>query len=125
MLGRVQYTSRIPEIIASLDPRTDAAMAAGAELIELRAKERVPVESGDLRDAIHTSKQDDGYYVFAGDSLDLGWSESRGIEIKQVYYGHMVEFGTKFRGARPYLIPATEASFDEVLDLVRASLQGL
>ena len=42
-----------------------------------------------------------------------------------VFYGHLVEFGTTHTPARPFLIPAAEANREEVVASVRAALKGL
>lgn len=103
--------SRLPQIAASLDPKVTAAMRAGAETIESEAKARVPVASGDLRDAIHVEVDGDDVYVIAGDD--------------QVFYGHLVELGTTLVPARPFLIPALEARRETVVAAVAAALKGL
>ena len=106
--------SRLPQIIAEMEPEISGAMRVGAELIEGRAKERVPdappVGEG-LVAAIHVEEADDGYSVVAGDSKH--------------FYGHFLEYGTKRAAAHPFLVPAKEESEDEVLGLVQAVLGGL
>ena len=103
--------NRFPQIIAKLDPTVEAALGAGAELIEDEAKSRVTVASGDLKNAIHTENAGDGVHVVAGDS--------------DVFYGHFVEFGTANTPARPFLIPAAEAKREEVAATVAAALRKL
>jgi len=104
--------SRIPSIAAQLQARVDGALRAGAEAIEQQAKQRVPVASGDLRDAIHVEREAMGEYaVVAGDD--------------NVFYGHMVEFGTARVPARPFLVPAAEASRDTIVTAVTTVLRGL
>jgi HK97 gp10 family phage protein len=97
----VPYQSRIPEIIAALDPAMLKAAHDGAELIAQAAKERVPVVTGRLQRAIHVEKIEDGAAVIAGD--------------KEAFYGNMVEHGGAInRPPRPFLIPALEEKRDEV-----------
>lgn len=103
--------SRLPQIARSLDEQITPALRIAAEAIEAGAKDRVPVASGDLRNAIHTEKIDDGYRVVAGDS--------------DVFYGHLVEHGTTRTPPRPFLLPAAEAVRDNVDDLIRAALRDL
>lgn len=86
-------------------------MRLAAEAIEVGAKSRVPVDSGDLRNSIHTERIDDGYAVVAGDS--------------DVFYGHIVEHGSTRTAPRPFLIPAAEAVRDNLDDLVRAAFRDL
>jgi HK97 gp10 family phage protein len=101
--------SRFPQIVAALDPSMMAATKAAAEVIAQRAKDRVPVESGELRDAIHVVDEDEGHSVVAGDT--------------DAFYGHMVEFGTTHTAARPFLIPAAEETRPEVEAAASAALR--
>jgi HK97 gp10 family phage protein len=101
--------SRIPQITAELRPRLDAALRDGAEKIAAAAKQRVPVQSGALRTAIHTETDADGVYVIAGDN--------------DAFYGHMVEFGTTHTPARPFLIPALEETSGEVVKDARNAVR--
>lgn len=103
--------SRIPQIAASIQPRVEAAMRSGAEAIAESAKARVPVLSGELRDAIHVDAQDEGYYVVAGDD--------------DAFYGHMIEFGTSRFPAEPFLIPAAEEQREPLENAVSAALRRL
>lgn len=104
--------NRFPQIIAGLTPKLGAALQAGGEVIERRAKERVPVDEGDLRDAIHTDREGPlSVRVVAGNT--------------DVFYGHMVENGTVRTAPRPFLVPAVEASKVEVVGLVNGALKRL
>jgi HK97 gp10 family phage protein len=107
----VRSYNRFPQIIATLDPRVDVAVRLGAQAVEADARSRVPVDSGSLRDAIHTEKGEGGHLVVAGDS--------------NVFYGHLVELGTSRVPPRPFLIPALEARRDEIVGLVAAALRKL
>lgn len=110
-MQRSTLRSRIPQIVAELDPETKEALQKGAELIVTDAKERVPVDSGDLREAIHTEEAPDGVYVVAGDT--------------RAFYGHIVENGSVRTPPRPFLVPAKEARQQDVLDLVGEALGDL
>lgn len=103
--------SRLPRIAAEMEGRVTGALRAGAELVEAEAKSRVPVDSGDLRDRIHIEQDGDDVLVVAGD--------------KQVFYGHLVEFGTSHTPARPFLIPALEAKSGEIVEFASRALKGL
>jgi HK97 gp10 family phage protein len=108
----VAYTSRIPQITIELAAKVDAALKAGAEAVERDAKARAPVNTGKLRAAIHTDRQGPGEYaVVAGDD--------------DVFYGHLVEFGTTYTPAHPFMIPAAEAKRQAVAASVAAALKGL
>lgn len=103
----MSYRSRLPLIAAEMHPRVEEAIDRGTEIIAGSARDKVPVDEGDLRDAIHT---DEGY-VIAGD--------------EDAFYGHMVEHGTSHTSPRPFLIPALEEKRAEVVALVAAALRGL
>lgn len=105
------YTSRIPEIAATLDARVVAAMRIAVEEVELEAKSRVPTATGRLRDAIHTELDGNSVSVIAGDD--------------STFYGHFVEHGTSRVAARPFLVPALESHREDILASVNAALRAL
>jgi HK97 gp10 family phage protein len=99
--------NRFPQIIATLDPRLEAALHVGRQAIASEARARVHVASGELRDSIHV----DGDYIVAGDS--------------DTFYGHFEEFGTVHSPAHPFMVPAAEARREEVVGLAAAALRKL
>lgn len=101
--------SRLHEIAAGLDSFVQEGMKVGAERIAQAAKERVPVDSGALRDAIHTDARGKGVYVVAGDH--------------HTFYGHMVEHGTSHSAPQPFLVPAFEENAELVRKLAGVSLR--
>lgn len=106
--------SRFPTIIAELRPKVSAAVKASAEQIAETARENVPVGEPDvhLKDHIHVENTGAAEYaVVAGDS--------------EVFYGHMVEFGTSHSAPKPFLLPATEEGKPVAISLVEAALRGL
>jgi HK97 gp10 family phage protein len=107
----VKSYNRIPQIVATLNPKLSAALRVGAEGIARDAQARVHVDSGALRDSIHVEDADNGFYVIAGND--------------DVFYGIFEEFGTTHSPAHPFLIPATEAGRDNVVGLVAAALRSL
>lgn len=96
--------SRIPAIIADLDPKMREGVEALAERIVEGAQERVPVDTGTLRDAIHVETDDATIRVVAGND--------------DAFYGHIVEHGGVRTPARPFLIPAYEAERQKLTDIV-------
>lgn len=111
-----QLSSELPAITAELFPKVIAALEASADLVVERAKERVPVDTGRLRDSIHKESNPatpEGVYVRAGGKVD-------GTDV---FYGHMVEFGTVHDAAEPFLIPALEESKRDILRLVRKGIK--
>lgn len=104
--------SRIPEITAQIRPRVNAAVKEAAILIVDDAQARVPVDTGDLFEAIHYERRAQGSYaVVAGG--------------EGVYYGHIVENGSVNTAARPFLVPAAEANRFNAEALVTGALRGL
>jgi HK97 gp10 family phage protein len=96
----------------TLPPTVDVALNQGAESIAEEAQNRVPIASGKLRDAIHVDRKDTGeVFVVAGDD--------------EVFYGHLVEYGTTNTGAQPFLIPALEDKRATVLADVTVALRSL
>jgi len=109
----VTLKSRFPQIAAELPIMADTLAREAAGKVEMMAKERVRVRSGDLRDAIHVERRKLGTYeVVAGDGGD-------------VFYGHMVENGTTHSPPFPFLIPALEAERDPVQKVYASMLKAL
>lgn len=105
------FKSRLPEITAKLAVEMREAEVAAAQLIAQRAKARVPVDTGRLRDAIHVEHDDNGAAVIAGDA--------------EAFYGHIVEHGGARQAAHPFLTPAVEESREEIVVLATALLRSL
>jgi HK97 gp10 family phage protein len=106
------YTSRLPAVIAQFPIRLDAATRAVAENIAERARDRVPVDSGRLKSAIHVERAGAGEYaVIAGD--------------RDAWYGHFVEFGTVRSAAHPFMTPASEETRPTIRAISQAALKGL
>jgi HK97 gp10 family phage protein len=104
--------SRFPEILVELRPRVSAAVKEAAEVVQEAAQERVPVDDGDLYEAIHVERVGVGEYsVVAGND--------------DVFYGHIVEHGSTHSPAHPFMVPAAEASRFPAEALVTAALRGL
>ena len=101
--------SRLPAIAAELHGLVEAALQPGAHLIADAAKQRAPVETGELRDAIHVDTQPEGVYVIAGDN--------------KVFWGHLVEHGTSHSAPEPFLVPALEANRKAVVKLAKQALK--
>lgn len=104
--------SRISEIVASLGPEVAKAVEAGADLVAQSAKDRVPVDTGRLKDAIHVEPdpEDAGFAVVAGNN--------------KVFYGNMVEHGGAVnRAPHPFLIPALEADRPAIEALIAGAVK--
>lgn len=106
----VVFKSRIPRIMVELPAAVDAAVATAAKLVEGRAKARVPVNTGRLRDAIHVERGGLAEYeVKGGDN--------------EAWYGHLVEHGTTYTPPRPFMVPSAEESRAEATALVAAAVR--
>ena len=97
---RVDWDSKLVQAMREIHDDAMRAARLTAEVVEKGAKSRVPIDSGDLRDAIHVEPVEDGYAVVAGDS--------------DVFYGHIVENGSVNVPPRPFLVPALEAERDNI-----------
>jgi HK97 gp10 family phage protein len=103
--------SRLPEIAASLDDVVKDVLEEGAQTIAEAARQRVPVDTGNLQDAIHVESARNGAYVIAGDT--------------DAFYGHIVEFGSVEVPPRPFLVPALEENRAPIIALAKRWLAGL
>jgi HK97 gp10 family phage protein len=105
--------SRLPTITPEIAERLEGACVRTAEHVAQDARGRVPVDSGALRDSIHTEKDEHGIgeFVVAGNT--------------EVYYGHFVEYGTVNTSPRPFLVPAAEENRARHVKEARAALKGL
>lgn len=80
----------------------------GAVVIQKDAKSRVAVDTGKLRQNIVVRlRRRAGVPVL----YSIGWT-------KAAYYGSFLEFGTRFMRARPFLRPAADESFGEVVTTI-------
>lgn len=104
------YTSGIPRKLSGLAARVEAANKRTADRVADRAKQNVPRATGALHGSIRTVKASGGYVVRAGN--------------RNVFYGHLVEFGTVKMPARPFLVPAAEAERDGHQLMVKRALDG-
>lgn len=88
--------SRLSQIAAALPQAADKAAERIAQVVEERAKDGVPVDTGALRTSIETfgAGGSGERIVSAGQSLD---------------YAPHVEYGTSRQAAQPFMTPASEA----------------
>lgn|SRR5574341_409425 len=85
-------TKRLDEIAAKLGVNTEGALKATAFQVEGIAKTLAPVDTGALRNSLHSEKVDEKTYMVAD-----------GVE-----YGIYQELGTHKMAAHPFLVPALE-----------------
>lgn len=104
--------SRLPKIAAELAAAADMAAHRSANRAAVKAKERVPVATGKLHDAIHVEREGlAAYMVVAGD--------------REAFYGHIIEHGGRFVPPRPFIVPAAEDTRDEAVAILKAALRAL
>lgn len=118
----VTLSSRLPEVIAGLQIRTNTASREIAELILEEAQANLrrngSYESGDLHDSLYVTE------------LDLVGDFGVATDIP---YAPYVEFGTETSGpahstrtaAKPFLVPAAERYREEHIAATAASLRKL
>lgn len=113
-MAYAKLTSRIPAIIAAIDPAVDATLKVSAESVVADAKSRVPRDTDRLYNAIHAEDVPAGQVVMAGD--------------EDAWYGHLVENGTSGptgHPPRPFLAPALEGRREGVIAAVAAALKAI
>jgi len=96
--------TRVLDAIAKgLDKNNDQVLGSVAFQVEAEAKVRAPVDTGALKNSIHTEKKKPGLYWVAD-----------GVE-----YGIYQELGTHKMSARPFMKPAVEKVQQYLADLYR------
>lgn len=103
-------SNSIPRLPAEIHKAVVDEVSKATLGVEAKAKAVVPVRTGTLRRSIHS--------IFEAGGL-------RGIVGPSVGYGKYVEFGTRHRGARPYMRPAAEAVLPGFVDAVKRAMAGL
>lgn len=102
-------SNRLPQISAAIRPTVSAEVKRATLDIQARAQALVPVLTGTLRRSITSQFP----------------SDLTGIVGPSVAYGLYVEFGTRRRGARPYMRPAAEAVLPQFAGRIKAVLGKL
>ncbi len=85
-------TRELDKLADSLNMETDRVIASAAFQVEAEAKARAPVDTGALKNSIHTEPKGNKIYWVAD-----------GVE-----YGIYQEFGTHRMSAHPFMMPAVE-----------------
>lgn len=114
------------------DKEFEQGLARGAAVAVRRAKQLVPVKSGDLRDNLHVggyTKLTPGYRaVGAYGALKgpMGRGKSLGVLVgSKLPYARRVEEGTRFARPHPYLRPAVDQSEREIAAECDAAIQAI
>jgi HK97 gp10 family phage protein len=113
----VTLKSKLPDIADHLRSEVSRAVKEAAQAVADEAKARVPVDEGDLRDAIHIERREAGAYAVVAGNED-------------VYWGHYVEHGTQASegrnfstGPRPFLVPALELERTRIAERIERALE--
>lgn len=112
----VKLASRLPGIVAELQPRVSQAVKKGAEQIARDAQANLEAmghsRTGTLLGAIHVERTGPAEYaVVAGDNV--------------AFYGHFIEGGTDLAPPSPFLVPAVEKNRDQVAANIQNVLRTL
>lgn len=110
---RLQTTirrNRLPRLSGAVRAQASAAVRETAYAVEARAKQVVPVRTGNLRNSIQTDAEPGALRATVGTGVD---------------YAIYVEYGASGRPPRPYLTPAAEAERPEFARRMRALLGDL
>lgn len=108
-MAQVSFHSNLGQI----GKATSAQLAKAAEIIggmaESYAKQICPVDTGNLRNSITHSTEDEGHTVVIGTNVE---------------YAPYVELGTSRTRAKPYLRPAIETHIPEYQTVLQTILKG-
>lgn len=93
------------------------ALKKAAETVLDSAKDKVPIDTGKLKDTLDIGKvktKDGVKYI------EVGITKGDNSEI---YYGKFIEWGTSKRPATPYLQPAYEENIRKVEEIIKQELK--
>lgn len=109
--GIPEVTGRMNVMVKKLDGElTVTALMAGAQIIVNHASEKAPYRTGTLRRSIHAEPVQGETAVMVGTDLE---------------YAPFVEYGTSRMAARPFLRPAIDEHWDEVVREISAAMEDL
>lgn len=89
----------------------EKAVKKGASVIQERAKELVPVDTGELRNSIRTKVETDGDTV-------------KGIIYTNKSYAAYVELGTSKQNPQPYMYPALSERENEAHNVIKDTIKS-
>lgn len=119
--------TELPKAIQGRPLRT--AVAAGGRVIQQEAKARVPVDTGLVRDRIRVmsmrqEQRNARAEVVVGVRRvgKVSKKVQKNRRRTDPFYWRFIEFGTKFKPARPFLRPALENKRTEAVEAIRERL---
>jgi HK97 gp10 family phage protein len=108
VIGTADVEAGLRKLLAEVPQLANNLLDDSAMRVERDAKQRCPVDTGRLRSSIQVAS-------------GKGWrTVSTNVE-----YAPYVEFGTRRRGAKPFLFPAAEAERPRFQAAVQAALAKL
>lgn len=102
VVARIVYNN-LPKLSDEARQRASVIVRNAAFEVEAYAKQVVPVDTGNLRNSIHTTME----------------GELTAKVGTHVGYAAYVEFGTRWMAPRPYLIPAVERIRPHLVDRLK------
>ena len=116
--------SRLDDIAKELADELDPVVEQAAQMVAQRAQDRVPTQTGKLRESIRPIKYDTCQYNVVADA--------KAPTRPNLPYAIFVEYGTQAGGrgggnqpAQPFMWPAAEESEDDFLEMVNQKLKDL
>ena len=100
----------LPERVA--ERVTKNALRAGARVIRDEAKDRVPVDTGDLRDSVVVRSPTRGQRKRGAALVVVGFEKPVSRRA------HLTEFGTQHQPAQPFLRPAVDEGGNKAIDAI-------
>ena len=123
ILGVDEVSTLFRNINRISETTLDSAALDGAEIVKKDAKERVPVDSGDLKSAIDIIRKEKSKNPGKRAAYQIGvrWKSKKSPE--GVNYGACVEFGHRAKNggqvpAKPFLRPAVDSNRSEIMKTV-------
>jgi HK97 gp10 family phage protein len=108
VVGGAELEAALRRLLAEVPQLANNLLDDSAMRVEAAAKQRCPVDTGRLRSSIQVAS-------------GKGWrTVSTNVE-----YAPYVEFGTRRRGAKPFMFPAAEAERPRFQAAVQAALAKL
>lgn len=112
--------TQLPKAIQGRPLRT--AVAAGGRVIQQEAKARVPVDTGLVRDRIRVMSMRQEQRNARAEVVVGVRRVEKNTRRTDPFYWRFIEFGTRFKPARPFLRPALENKRTEAVDAIRERL---
>lgn len=137
--GRLENHERVLRMLRGMDgelkERVVDALLKGGEIVAEEARQRVPVDTGRLRDSIKVKEKKNRQAVqHVGVTVEADYPANAGVRKTSTrkqkagskeYYAFAVEYGTRHMDARPFLNPALAAKAEEVYKNVDKALEAL